>query len=253
VQALHSEMLKGKVALVTGASRRIGRATVLNLARHGADVVVHARVARHEVEAVAEEARALGARALVHLADVTDEEEVRAMMDQVSGTFGGLDILVNNAAVRRSGPFLETSVQEWREIIDTILTGAFLCSQAAIPLMRARGGGAIVNIGGVTAHVGAVARAHVSAAKAGIVGLTRALAVEFAADGIRVNCVAPGRIGGARSGTSGAPAETGSAAPLLARQGEVEEAAAMVCTMCLPLSGYMTGQTVHVSGGMYMN
>lgn len=246
------DALSGRVAIVTGASRRIGRATALLLARHGADIVVHARAAREEVEGVAEEIRSLGRRALVHLADVADEAQVAGLVAAAEEAFGRIDILVNNAAVRRHAPFTRMTLAEWREIMGVILDGAFLCSRAAIPVMLKSGGGVIVNVGGVSAHVGAHERAHVAAAKAGIVGLTKALAVEFAAQNIRVNCVAPGRIGGERSGTSGEGVSAGAAQPLLPRMGEIEETAGMICALCLPTAGYMTGQTVHVSGGMYL-
>lgn len=244
--------LTGKTAVVTGASRRIGRATALGLARAGADIAVHARGSRDEVEAVAAEIRALGVRAMAVLADVSDEHSVRKMADEVLDNFGRVDILVNNAAIRRHVPFVQMSYAEWREITGVILDGAFLCCRAFIPAMLDAGGGAIVNIGGVTAHVGAHERAHVSAAKAGVVGLTKALAVEFADAGIRVNCVVPGKIGGERSKSSGEGATAGATRPLLPRLGDIEEAAGIVCMLCMPVAGYMTGQTVHVSGGMYM-
>lgn len=244
--------LEGKVALVTGASRRIGRATALELARAGADVVVHARAARDEVETVATEIRSLGRSAHVHLADLSVETEAVGLIETAVQTFGRLDILVNNAAVRRHVAFTEMTFSEWREIMGVILDGAFLTCRAAIPAMIAAGGGAIVNVGGVSAHVGARERAHVTAAKAGLVGLTKALAVEFADRSIRVNCVAPGKIGGERSKTSGEGVAAGTARPLLARMGEIEEAAGVIAALCRPLTGYMTGQTVHVNGGMFM-
>jgi 3-oxoacyl-[acyl-carrier protein] reductase len=245
--------LAGKTALVTGASRRIGRATLLGLAARGADVVAHARSSRDEIEAVAEEARALGVRAHVALADVGVEDDVRRLFSEVAETFGRLDILVNNAAIRGQKPFLEMSLSEWRATLSIILDGAFLCSREALRLMVAGGGGTIVNIGGVTAHIGAMERAHVSTAKAGLVGLTKALAVEFADHGVTVNCVAPGKIGGQRSATSGAsPAMLGSGAILVGREGEIAEAAHMILSLCMPEARFMTGQTVHVSGGLYM-
>jgi 3-oxoacyl-[acyl-carrier protein] reductase len=247
-----SSPLAGKVALVTGASRRIGRATALELARHGADVVVHARESRDEVEAVAKEIRTLGRRALVQLCDVASEPQVTAMMRAIVAEFGRLDVLVNNAAIRRHAPFTEMSLADWHEIMSVILDGAFLCIRSAIPLMQKNGGGAIVNIGGISAHIGAMHRAHVSAAKAGLIGLTKALAVEFAESNIRVNCVAPGKIGGERSKTAGASITAGSAKPLLPREGTAEEVAAMISMLCLPSSGYVTGQTIHVDGGMYL-
>ncbi len=224
----------------------------MKLAEHGADLVVHAKSSRAEAEAVAKEIRDRGRRALVQIADVTDELAVTAMMQNISDTFGRLDILVNNASVRRHAPFVSMTLSEWREIIGVILDGAFLCSRAAVPFMIAAGGGVIVNVGGVSAHIGATERAHVSAAKAGLVGFTKALAVEFAAANIRVNCVSPGKIGGQRSATSGEGISADNNQPLLGRMGTIDEAASMIAAVCLPLSSYMTGQTIHVSGGMYL-
>lgn len=243
--------LEGKVAVVTGASRRIGRAVALGLADAGADVVVHARQSRDEIEGVAAEVRERGRRALAVLGDVTDEAAVLAMFETVNGTFGGVDILINNAAIRGHAPFLDMSLAEWRSRLAVILDGAFLCSREALRTMVARGGGTIVNIGGVTAHTGTVARAHVSTAKAGLVGLTKALAVEFADRGVTVNCVAPGKIGGPRSATSGESAAMAGSIPV-GREGRIEEAAHMILALCMPQARFMTGQTVHVSGGLYM-
>jgi 3-oxoacyl-[acyl-carrier protein] reductase len=241
--------LHGQVALVTGSARRIGRAMALALAQDGASVVVNARSSRTEAEAVAAEIDTLGGRALVHLADVTDEAAVEHMTEAAVAAFGRLDILVNNAAIRGETPFLEMSLTQWREITAVILDGAFLCSRAALRRMTANGYGRIVNIGGVSAHLGATRRAHVGAAKAGLVGLTRALAAEFAKSGITVNCVVPGRIGGERSATSG----HGISHPtLVGREGTPEEVAEIVRTLCGPAGGFITGQTIHVSGGVYM-
>jgi len=243
--------LEGRVALVTGASRRIGRATALGLARHGADVAITAKAARDEIEAVAGEIRALGRRAHVAMGDVTDETDAARMVAEALDAFGRIDILVNNAAIRRQAPLLEMSLAEWREINAVILDGAFLMSRAVLPAMVAQGYGVVVNIGGVTGHIGAKNRAHVCAAKAGLVGLTKAIAVEFADRGITANCLVPGKIGGERSATSGAsPAMAGEI--LLGREGEIDEAAGMVVALCMPAARFMTGQSVHVSGGLYM-
>jgi 3-oxoacyl-[acyl-carrier protein] reductase len=244
--------LAGKVAMVTGASRRIGRAVALGLAQAGADVVVHARQSRDEVEAVANEVRALGQRAAVALGDVTDEAAVMALFQTATDAFGGVDILVNNAAIRGEKPFLDMTLEEWRATNSVILDGAFLCSREALRSMVTRGGGTIVNLGGVSAHVGAKQRAHVATAKAGLVGLTKSMAVEFADRNITVNCVAPGKIGGKRSATSGASPAMGSGGPIVGREGEIEEAAFVILSMCMPEARFMTGQTVHVSGGMYL-
>ncbi|MEL6963978.1 MAG: SDR family oxidoreductase [Pseudomonadota bacterium] len=245
------ESLNGKVALVTGASRRIGRSTALGLARHGADLVITARSARDEIETVADEIRAIGQRATIVMGDVTSESDVQEMVEAAKSAHGRIDILVNNAAIRRQVPLLDMTLDEWREINAVILDGAFLVSRSVLPIMLENGGGTIVNIGGMTGHTGAVARAHVCAAKAGIVGLTKAIAVEFADRGITANCVIPGKIGGPRSTTSGASPATPATIPL-GREGKIEEAAGMVVSMCLPHARFMTGQSVHVSGGLYM-
>lgn len=237
--------------MVTGASRRIGRAVALGLAQAGADVVVHARQSRAEVDAVADEVRALGRRAIVVMGDVTREDDVLAMFAAAADAFGGVDILVNNAAIRGQQPYLDMTLAEWRETLSVILDGAFLCSREAARSMVGRGGGTIINLGGVSAHVGAKQRAHVATGKAGIVGLTRTLAVELADRGITVNCVSPGKIGGKRSATSGHSPEMG-AAVLLGRDGEIAEAAFVILSLCMPEARFMTGQTVHVSGGMFL-
>ncbi|HEX5078263.1 MAG TPA: SDR family oxidoreductase [Geminicoccaceae bacterium] len=242
--------LEGRVALITGAVRRIGRAIALALARDGAAIVINTRSSKDEAAAVAAEVEALGAPAMVHLADVTDEAAVQAMVDAALARFGRLDILVNNAADRQQAPLTEISLAQWRHITGIIVDGAFLCARACLPPMLAAGGGTIINIGGATAHIGAHHRAHVVTAKAALIGLTKAIAVEFADRGVTANCVVPGRIGGARSQTAGeAPPMGGGAAPLVGRAGTPEEVAAMVRQLCLPVSRYITGQTIHVSGG----
>jgi 3-oxoacyl-[acyl-carrier protein] reductase len=245
--------LEGRVALVTGAVRRIGRAIALALAADGAAIVVNTRSSQGEADAVAAQIEGHGGRVLVHLADVTDENAVQAMLEAAIQRFGRLDILVNNAADRQQTPLTEISLAEWRHITGIIVDGAFLCARACLPHMVAGGGGTVVNIGGVSAHTGAHDRAHVITAKAALVGLTKAIAVEFAGRGITANCVVPGKIGGVRSRTSGAsPTMGGGAQPVVGRSGTPEEVAAVVRQLCLPASRYITGQTIHVSGGMYL-
>ncbi|MGH6943280.1 MAG: SDR family NAD(P)-dependent oxidoreductase [Geminicoccaceae bacterium] len=245
--------LDGKVALVTGAVRRIGRAIATALAEEGAAVVINTRSSEDEARAVAAEIEAAGGRALVQLADVTDEAAVRAMVEAAIARFGRLDILVNNAADRRHAPLTEISLEEWRHVTGIIIDGAFLCARACLPHMVAAGGGTVVNIGGVSGHLGAHHRAHVVTAKAALVGLTKAIATEYADRGITANSVVPGKIGGARSRTAGeSAAMAGGAAPIVGRDGTALDVAAMVRHLCLPASRYITGQTLHVSGGMYM-
>jgi len=246
-----TKTLGGKVAFITGASRRIGRATALGLAGLGAEIVVTARIARGELEGVAEEVRGLGSRATAALGDVTRESDVSRMVAEAMDAHGRIDILINNAAIRRACPLTEMSLEEWREINAVVLDGAFLMCRSIIPIMIEQGGGTIVNVGGVSGHIGAKERAHVATAKAGLAGLTKAIAVEFADKGITANCVAPGKIGGKRSSTSGASPEM-SVPILLGRHGEIDEASGMIVSMCLPHARFMTGQTVHVSGGLYM-
>ncbi len=247
------QALDGRVAMVTGASRRIGRETALGLARNGADLVLVARSAREEIEAVAGEVRALGRRAVVEMGDVTSEDDVARMIGSATSQLGPVTILVNNAAIRRQSPFTEMKLSDWHAILGVILDGAFLTSRAVLPGMVAAGGGTIVNIGGVTGHIGAVNRAHVCTAKAGLVGLTKALAIEFADRNVTVNCVVPGKIGGERSKTSGeSPEMPGGDDIPLGRKGELAEVGGMIVAMCLPPARFMTGQTVHVSGGLYL-
>src|SRR5215472_10115638 len=147
-----SQELAGKVAVVTGAGRNIGRAIALTLAEGGASVLVNARSNRAEAEAVAREIETTGGKAVVHIGDVADPTAVRAMADAAVKAFGRIDILVNNAALRREQPFAEMDYAEWRQILDVTLDGAFHCTKACLPALRASGAGTIVNIGGLSAH-----------------------------------------------------------------------------------------------------
>ena len=245
--------LAGQVALVTGGVRRIGRAIALTLAREGAAIAINAKSSRDEAEATVREIAALGVPAAVFMADVTDEAAVTRMVAEIGATLGPVDILINNAAVRRDGDLTDISFADWRLVTAVILDGAFLMSRAVVPGMLAKRHGTIINIGGVTAHTGAAGRAHVSTAKAGLVGLTKALAVEFGDRGITVNCVAPGKIGGPRAASAGKGGVIpGGGHPLVGREGDPEDVAAMVKLLCGPGGRFITGQTIHVSGGIYL-
>jgi 3-oxoacyl-[acyl-carrier protein] reductase len=243
--------LAGRVALVTGAGRNIGRAIALALAGAGAAVAVNARRSQGEADGVAAEIEAAGGRALAVLADVTDPAAVARMVDAVEARLGRIDILVNNAAVRDVSSLDEIDLARWREITGVILDGAFICSKACLRSLRA-GGGAIVNIGGLSAHTGAAGRPHVVSAKAGLVGLTRALAHDLAAEGVTVNCVVPGLIDTVRGAASGArSAHTGKRESALGRSGTPAEVAHAVRFLAGPGARYITGQTLHVSGGAF--
>ncbi len=244
--------LTGKVAIVTGAGRNIGRAIALALAEGGASIVVNARSNRADAEAVVREIESLGSKGLVHLGDVADNAAVQAMADMAVKHFGRLDILVNNAALRREKPFAEMSYAEWREILDVILDGAFHCAKACLPALRKSGAGTIVNIGGLSAHTGAKDRAHVVTAKAGIIGFTRALAHDLASDGITVNCVVPGLIGTARPKDKPEPALHLTQRTITGERGRPEDVATAVRFLCSPGARYITGQAIHANGGAYL-
>jgi len=244
--------LSGRVALVTGSGRNIGRAIALELASAGAAVIVNARSSTAEAEAVAEEIRRAGGRAVLAIADVSEPAAVDALVDAAVGAFGRLDVLVNNAAVRKETDFANLHYAEWREITSTILDSAYLCSHAVLPHLTASGSGAIVNIGGLSSFTGAAGRAHVIAAKAGLVGLTRGLAHDLARYGITVNCVAPGMIDTSRA-SGKEPAHHALHFPLAGRRGRPEEIAALVRFLSGPDARYITGQTIHANGGLFMS
>jgi 3-oxoacyl-[acyl-carrier protein] reductase len=244
--------LSGKVAIVTGAGRNIGRAIALALSEGGASVVVNARSNRAEADAVAAEIEAAGGKALVHLGDVADAKAVQAMVEAATRQFGRIDILVNNAALRREKPFAEMDYAAWREVLDVTLDGAFHCVKACLPVLRQSGTGSIVNIGGLSAHTGAANRAHVVAAKAGIIGFTRALAHDLSPEGITVNCVVPGLIGTPRSKDKPEPAHHLTHQTITGEKGRPEDVAATVRFLCGPAARYINGQAIHANGGAYL-
>jgi 3-oxoacyl-[acyl-carrier protein] reductase len=243
--------LSGKVAIVTGAGRNIGRAIALALADGGAGVVVNARTNRAEADEVLRDIEKRGGRALAAIADVTDAAAVEVMIAAAAKQFGRIDILVNNAALRRETALEKMTAAEWREITGVILDGAFHCVKAALPYLKKSGAGAIINIGGLSGHTGAKDRAHVVTAKAGIIGLTRALAHDLAADSVTVNCVSPGLIDTARVPGSPEPQHHQGRTTLVGRQGTPEEVAVAVRFLAGPGARYITGQTLHVNGGMF--
>ena len=242
--------LAGRVALVTGAARNIGRAIALDLAAGGAAVVVAARSDRAAAAETVAAIEATGGRAAAAFGDVADPAAAEGLVRTALDAFGGLDILVNNAAVRNEAPFDELSYEAWREVLAATLDGAFLVTRAAVAALSRSDRAAIVNIGGLTAYTGAARRVHVVAAKAGLDGLTKALAHDLAGRGITVNLVSPGLIETARTGAR--PHHHGSRANLLGRRGAPEEVAAMVRFLAGPDARYVTGQALHVNGGAYL-
>lgn len=242
--------LDGKVALVTGSGRNIGRATILKLAAEGANVVVNSRSNQAEADAVAREAQALGVKALSILADVSQKEQVDRMVERALSELGRIDILINNAAIRPHKPFTEVTLKDWEEVRGVVLDGAFYCTRAVIDSMVANQYGRILFFTGDGAFTGGSGRAHVSAAKMGLVGMARSLAAEFAPHNIRVNVVSPGSIDTSRANPEWYQGRPPNARGIpLGRQGTVDEIAATCVFLVSDDGGFITGQSIHVNGG----
>jgi 3-oxoacyl-[acyl-carrier protein] reductase len=242
--------LEGKVALVTGSGRNIGRATVLKLAAEGAHVVVNARTNEAEAEAVARDARALGVQAIAVVGDVGKKEQVEALAARALSEFGRVDILINNAAIRPHKPFTELTQQDWEAVRGVVLDGALYLTRALIEPMVQNKYGRILFFTGEGAFIGGSGRAHVSAAKMGLVGFARGLASEFAPHNIRVNVVSPGSIDTQRANPEWYQGRLPSASGIpLGRQGKVDELAATCLFLVSDDGGFITGQTIHVNGG----
>ena len=242
------------VALVTGAGRNIGREIALALAASGHAVAVNVRTSVDEGQSVVDEIRRIGGQAMLCVADVSERAAVQAMVDAIARKWGRLDVLVNNAAIRREAELADITETDWRAALGVVLDGAFFCSQAALPLLKASPAASIVNIGGLTAHTGAANRVHVVTAKAGLVGMTRALAHELAPLRITVNCVAPGMIDTVRhaASASAAPAHHATRSTLLGRRGTTQEVAQSVSYLASDAARFITGQVLHVNGGAYL-
>jgi 3-oxoacyl-[acyl-carrier protein] reductase len=241
--------LEGKVALVTGGARNIGRAIALDLADGGSAVAIVVRSDIAGANAVAREVEARGGQAIAIRADITEPAAVKRAVDATVQRFTRLDILVNNAGLRPEAPLEQLTLEAWRQVMAVTLEGPLLLVQAALAALE-RSKGTIVNIGGLTAYTGAAHRAHVVTAKAGLDGLTKALAVELAARDITANLVAPGLIDTERDGPD--PEHRKTRTTLLGRRGRPEDVAAAVRYLAGPKARYLTGQTIHVNGGAFL-
>jgi len=241
----------GRVVLVTGASRGIGRAIALRLAECGASVVAGAR--GQHADGVAAEAASMGRTIVSVNLDVTDADEVRNAVQLILQKFGRIDILVNNAGIARDQLALRMKPVEWGIVIDTNLTAAFTCCQAVLRSMLKQRSGRIINVSSVVGQSGNPGQANYAASKAGLVGLTKSLALEVASRGITVNAVAPGMVD---TDMTSELAESSRDALLaripMRRIGRPDEIASTVCFLASDEASYITGQVIGVYGGMYM-
>ncbi|HDF0690303.1 3-oxoacyl-[acyl-carrier-protein] reductase [Staphylococcus aureus] len=242
-----------KSALVTGASRGIGRSIALQLAEEGYNVAANYAGSKEKAEAVVEEIKAKGVDSFAIQANVADADEVKAMIKEVVSQFGSLDVLVNNAGITRDNLLMRMKEQEWDDVIDTNLKGVFNCIQKATPQMLRQRSGAIINLSSVVGAVGNPGQANYVATKAGVIGLTKSAARELASRGITVNAVAPGFIvSDMTDALSDELKEQMLTQIPLARFGQDTDIANTVAFLASDKAKYITGQTIHVNGGMYM-
>ena len=245
--------LRDRVAIVTGASRGIGRAIAVELATHGCDVIVNYRTAELCAEQTAEMVRSAGRRALVYCADVTQRAQVTAMLDVVLKEFGRLDTLVNNAGLLNQKPFAEIDDRDWQTLIEVNLNSAFICTQEAAPIMT--DGGSIVNVSSIGGQIGGPKSPHYAAAKGALITFTKSSA-RLLAPRIRVNAVAPGFIRTdmfehIQEQTGQLEGDIVESIPLQ-RLGEPEDVATAVSFLVGPMASYITGHTLNINGGILM-
>lgn len=246
-----SDLLVGKVAIVTGASRGIGRAIALELARVGAKVAVNYASSSDAADKLVTQIVDAGGEAISICADVSKADQIDALVSTVMDKWGRIDVLVNNAGITRDTLLLRMKLEDWQAVIDTNLTGVFLCTRAVSKIMLKQKSGRIVNIASVAGQMGNPGQANYSASKAGVIGFTKTVAKELSSRGITVNAVAPGFI--ATDMTNDLKAEGILQFIPLGRYGQPEEVAGMVRFLAAdPAAAYITGQTFNVDGGMVM-
>lgn len=246
-------LLDGKIALVTGGSRGIGRAVAIELAKEGAAVAINYagnKAAAEEVQSIITQ---MGGKAMIIQADVSDEKSAMQMVEEVIAQLGGIDILVNNAGITRDGLFIRMKEEDWNAVINTNLTGIFNCTKVAAKYMMKKRSGRIINMSSVSGIMGNAGQTNYAAAKAGVIGFTKSLAREMASRGITVNAVAPGFI--ATDMTAAMPEKAQehvlTSIPL-GKMGNPEDIANAVLFLASDKASYITGQVIHVDGGMVM-
>lgn len=246
-------MVTNQTAIVTGASRGIGRAIALELASKGANVVVNYAGNQAKAEEVVAQIKELGTEAFAYQADVANSEEVQAMMKETISRFGSIDILVNNAGITRDNLLMRMKERDWDDVIDTNLKGVFLCAKAVSRQMMKQRSGRIINVSSVVGVLGNPGQANYVAAKAGVIGLTKSLARELASRNVLVNAIAPGFISTDMTDELDATAKESLLAQIpLGKLGEPEHVAKVVRFLASDDAAYMTGQTIHIDGGMVM-
>jgi 3-oxoacyl-[acyl-carrier protein] reductase len=244
--------LMGKIALVTGAAQGIGRDIALALATDGADVAI-CDVNLDAAQKTAGDIEAKGGKSLALKANVAASADVTAMVDQVVEKFGRIDILVNNAGITRDGLILRMKDEDWDLVLGINLKGAFLCTKAALKYMSKQRGGTIINIASIVGAMGNAGQANYVASKAGLIGLTKTIAREYANRGITANAVAPGFIDTAMTQALSESVRTELAKQIpLGKLGTPEDVANAVRFLASPWASYISGQVIHVNGGMYM-
>lgn len=246
-------MLKGKTAVVTGSGRGIGKSIALKLASLGANVVINDIPSSTDADVTSEEIKAMGVGSIVVKGDVRNYADMETLVKTTVETFGSIDIVVNNAGITRDGLMLRMSEEDWDMVLDINLKGAFNCIKAAARPMMKQKSGAIVNIASVVGVMGNAGQANYSASKAGLIGLTKTVAKEFAKKNIRCNAVAPGFIESDMTAKlSDEVKESYFAAIPLSKFGKTEDIADVVAFLASDMSKYVTGQVINVDGGLVM-
>ena len=242
---------KNKVAIVTGAAKNIGRATCESLSELGYNILVHANTDKDGADETVKLIKKNGIQSSRFIGDLTKQDTASELVIEAS-KLGNISALVNNASQREFNKFDDMTFDDWRFVMSINLDSLFHTCKAVIPEMKKNNWGRIINLGGLSAHISAIGRAHVITSKSAVVGLSRALAMEYAETGITINTVVPGLIDTVRGASAGSSlVHPSHSNPPVGRKGYPEEVATMISNLCGPNSDFITGQTIHVNGGSY--